>query len=355
MTNTLTNTSTLFSQHWGVYGHDWAVEHLRKSLINGRARQAYLILGAESIGKETLARAFAMAVNCTQPNIAHRPCGECSACRRIASGNYSDVFYSQTDNNLIKIEEIRRMTAQTALKPFEGRMRVAIFRDFDLARGQSQDAMLKTLEEPAATSMIILIARSRDAILPTITSRSQLLHLRPVPVKVVKDALDEEYRRLTASGVEVPIPVARTDTYTDLLAALSGGRIGWALNALRDPSILDQRRAALDLLEHCVNTTRVGRFAVADDLAKDRSALPPLLDLWLSYWRDLLLITEHSPTPITNIDRRESLDRLAHQVDARGALGALRATQHMIGLLATNANVRLALEIMFLDYPGLNR
>ena len=74
--------------HWNVYGHDWAVDHLRKSIAHGRVRHAYLIAGAESVGKEALARAFAMTLNCTNPTI--QPCGECSSCRRILSGLLSD-------------------------------------------------------------------------------------------------------------------------------------------------------------------------------------------------------------------------------------------------------------------------
>jgi len=68
------------THHWPVYGHDWAIEHLRKGIANGRTRHAYLIVGTESIGKETLARAFAMALNCTHADEAARPCGVCSAC-----------------------------------------------------------------------------------------------------------------------------------------------------------------------------------------------------------------------------------------------------------------------------------
>jgi DNA polymerase-3 subunit delta' len=328
-----------FSQTWGIYGHEWAVQHLRESLLSGRARQSYLIVGADSLGKETLARAFAMALNCLLPDTNDRPCGECSACKRIISGNYADVVYSQIDNNLLKIEEIRRVAGQIALKPFEGRHRVAIFREFDAAQPRSQDALLKTLEEPAATAVLILISRSLDAILPTIASRSQILHLRPLSTRYVHEVLMNH---------------GATASQAALLAALSGGRIGWALSALQDETLLEQRDGALDLLEQGLGQNRLGRFNIAEDLSKDKSALAPLLALWLSYWRDLVLICERSDISITNIDRSATLRKIAAAIQPQAAVKALRATQTMLNLLSTNANLRLALEVMFLDYPGLS-
>lgn len=323
--------------NWNVYGHDWAVDHLRKSMAYGRVRHAHLIAGAESVGKETLARAFAMALNCTNPDI--QPCGECSSCRRITSGNHPDVIYSEreSDTSPLKIEEIRSVTQRLALKPFEARYRIAILRDFDAAQPRAQDALLKTLEEPAPHAMMILLARSLDAILPTITSRSQVLHLRPAPVGLVYDVLREHY------------PV--DDAMAGLLARVSGGRIGWAIRALQQPELLEQRGMALDLLEQILSMNRAQRFEQANDLSKDKGALVTLLELWQTYWRDALLISTRSGIEPTNIDRAQALEQLAENYPAETMLAALNATRGTLQMLTTNANTRLALEVMFLDYP----
>lgn len=328
-----------FSQTWGMIGHEWAVDALRRSIQSGRARQAYLFVGAEGVGKETLARAFAMTLQCQHADPASRPCGECSACHRIISESYPDVMYSMRETATLKIDEIRRLSGQIAMKPFEGRHRIAIFRDFDTAMGVGQDALLKTLEEPAETGVLILLARSLAPILATITSRSQVFRLRPVAITTIRDAL-------IARGTD--------EKAAALLAALSGGRPGWALNALADSAVLEMRAAALDMLENLVKDTRAKRFAAAEDLAKDKDALRTLLELWLSYWRDLVLMSENSGTPITNIDRASALRALADHLSPEQALAALRATTGMLKLLDTNASARLGLEVMFLDYPGLS-
>lgn len=325
------------SDNWNVYGHDWAVDHLRKSIMHGRIRHAYLFVGAESVGKETLARAFAMTLNCTNPDV--QPCGECSSCRRILSGNHPDVLYTERDSETspLKIEEIRTAIQRLALKPFEARYRVAIFRDFDSAQPRAQDALLKTLEEPAPHAILMLLARSLEAILPTITSRSQVIHLRPAPAAEVFQVLAE------TRGMD--------EATATLLARASGGRIGWALRALDDPDLMAQRDQALNLLEEALSMNRARRFDLANDLSKDKAALLTLLELWQTYWRDALLLAAHCGVEPTNIDRAYALETLAARYPSESMLAALTATRGTLQTLTTNANTRLALEVMFLDYP----
>jgi DNA polymerase-3 subunit delta' len=334
------NASTL-THPWPVDGHDWAVEHLQKSMTHRRIRHAYLIVGPEGVGKETLARAFAMTLNCKHVDPALRPCGECSSCRRILSGNHPDVLYTQADANTgaLKIEEIRAMTGRIALKPFEGPYRVAIFRDFDHAQARAQDALLKTLEEPPSHAVLILLAPSIEMILPTITSRSQVIHLRPVSAQTINDVLIAKY----GAGEQM----------ASVLAHISGGRIGWALNALQNPEVLEQREQQLTILEEILQSNRAGRFNHAETLSKDKQALFPLLELWLTYWRDLLLTCEDSELAVSNYDHAPALEQLARYVTPEAALAALTATQTALQTLHTNASARLLLEVLFLDYPGL--
>lgn len=329
------------THHWPVYGHDWAVEHLRKALANNRVRHAYLITGTEAIGKETLARSFAMALNCTHEDESARPCGVCRSCKVIASGNHPDILYSELDSGTgaLKIEEIRSVAGRIALKPYEARYRIAIFRDFDHARPQAQDALLKTLEEPPPQALLILLAPSTESLLPTINSRSQVITLRPVAAEAIRQAL---IQHRSASFEQA-----------DLLARLSGGRIGWAIRALEDVSILEQRATALDLLEQAVGMNRAQRFDMAENLSKDKLALHPLLELWQTWWRDAVLLCQGSNNEPANLDRQAALEQVANQISLEEARTALQATRTLLGNLGVNLNLRLALEVMFLDYPGL--
>lgn len=342
MDNTGAVFSTMSSPHWNVYGHDWAVEYLRAGLRNNRTRQAYLITGTPSIGKTRFAQAFASALNCTHPDPEMRPCGECRSCRLMESGNHPDVLYSELDasTGALKIEVLRDVMRRLSLKPYDARYRIAIIGNFERARGQAQDAILKTLEEPPPYAVLILLANSMENTLATITSRCQTIYLRPVAADVIQTTLSERFGTIPEKAA--------------LLARLCGGRIGWAVSAAHDDAVMEQRSRALDLLEQMLTQSRRDRFALADSLSKDRdkSPLKSLLDLWQTYWRDLLLMSLGNPVKPVNVDRIETLERLSRVLQPDEIEKALKATQRAYGLLEnTNAAVRLLLEVLFLDYP----
>ncbi|MDD9957120.1 MAG: DNA polymerase III subunit delta' [Anaerolineaceae bacterium] len=325
---------------WPVIGHGHAVRRLRQGLQHGRLHHAWLITGAEGLGRATLALSFAMALNCHAEAPESRPCQVCSACRRIRNGNHPDLLQVQPEEGAaLRIDAIRDALRNLALKPWEGRRRVAIFRDFERAQPRAQDALLKTLEEPAPGAVLILVATSVRALLPTISSRCQQLALRPLP-------FDDLYGALLQRGA----PEERAT----LLARLSGGRVGWALRALEDAAMLEQRAEALDTLEACLDGDRAGRFALAEKLARrSRPELRLTLEQWQSLWRDLLLLARGSQVPPVNSDRGEALSRRARDLQADEIRVALVATRRLLANLRSNMQLRLALEVMLLDYPGL--
>lgn len=325
---------------WAIYGHDWAVDYLRKGMANDRIRQAYLITGAPNIGKNTLAHIFAMALNCEEPDVMNRPCYTCRNCKKIISGNHSDILYSDalSDTGIMKIETVRTISSRVAMKPYEGRYRIAIFHDFDRAQPRAQDALLKTLEEPPPHAIMILLATSREHILSTITSRSQVIQLRPVASRTIHDVLVNRYH------------VA--DDLASLLARISGGRIGWAIQAIDNPELLDQRTQALDLFETIIRANMAERFTLAGQLSGDKQALVSLLDLWLTYWRDLLFYLQGYDHQLCNIDRRVNIEQLGYDLEVESVISAIRATQTLLKNIGLQLNLRLALEVLFLDYPS---
>ena len=151
------------ADNWQIIGHEWAVDFLRRALMNGRQRHAYLVTGSPSLGKMKLALAFAMALNCQHEQLSQRPCYLCRSCTAIERGNDPDVIVAGGDAPL-KIDEIRNVSRLLALKPYGGRYRIAIFDDFHLVAPLAQDALLKTLEEPAAHAIIILLATSTERV-----------------------------------------------------------------------------------------------------------------------------------------------------------------------------------------------
>lgn len=334
---------------WPVVGHDWAVDHLRKALANRRVRHAYLITGTPQIGKSTLAHAFAMTLNCTHEDETARPCGVCPSCKWLVKGNHPDLLYAEHDANTgtLKINTVREIMRLLALKPYDARYRIAILEDFDRAQGQAQDALLKTLEEPSPQAVLLLVASRPEKLLSTITSRCQIIRLRPVATSITRQVLLDR-------GADPDM--------ADLLAGLSAGRIGWAIAALDNAAILEKRAGDLELLIEALAGNRKVRFNIAEQLdrhyRKGRDSQIEIMDVlqtWLSFLRDAMLLAMDSPVKPANTDHHVQLQQLVQRTNAESLEGALVATRKAISTLNnTNAQPRLALEVMLLDYPGLD-
>ncbi len=329
---------TATTQHnWDLIGHEWAVEMLSRRLANGREAHAYLITGLEGIGKSLLARRLAQAMNCVGDP---RPCRVCRSCDLTERLAHPDVLVVEPEGTSIKIAAMRDLQGFLAMRPFEARCRVVLLLDVDRATGPAMDALLKTLEEPPATGRLILTASSAGTLLPTIVSRCQVIPLRPVPASQIEAALIE---RQTLSH----------DTAA-ILARLSGGRPGWALAAAETPAILELRAATLESIQRVLHANRLARFAYAEQLAT-HSEREMLLNLWRTWWRDVVLLAEGSAVRPVNGDHGAVLQAAADRLGHEAARQALLTVHRTIALLTTtNVNSRLALEVMLLDMPYLD-
>lgn len=327
---------------WPIIGHDGAIDFLQRTLKSGRTRHAYLFIGPQDIGKRHLALTFAMALNCETEDSAV-PCQNCRCCQLIANESSPDLFFTKTSgsSDSLLVKEIRRVSAFLALQPYEMRHRIAILDHFERAAPIAQDALLKTLEEPPPYALLFLIARDEGSILPTILSRCQQLRLRPTAPALLAEHLISQFS-------------ASTDQ-AQMLAHISGGRPGWAIRALKDPTLLDTRITAITSLKTCLSQSRQQRFELAERLAKDKSTLEETLHWWQSYWRDVLLFSidaSHSPT---NWDQSDHLQALAKELNRGEILRSLRATRKLSDRLSINLNLRLAIEVLLLAYPRLPR
>jgi DNA polymerase III subunit delta' len=327
-----------------LIGHDWAVELLSAAIRHGRIGQAYLFTGPAQIGKTTLARTFAQALNCLSGDFASRPCGRCRACTLIAANRHPDVRLltgevSSRGKLTIKIDEIRALQHDLNLAAYEARWKVAILKQFDAATAGAANAFLKMLEEPPSKVILLLTANEASGVLPTITSRCRTLALRPLPVMTIQAALQKR-------GQMAP-EEAR------LLAHLADGRLGWAVQAAQEPRLLQERQDRLAGLHEALQSKRNGRFRLADRLARKPEELPQVLQTWLSWWRDLALLACGKPdsSAISNVDQEARLRELVAVWPANRIVAGLDKTGKTLTYLERNANTRLALENLLLSYP----
>jgi DNA polymerase-3 subunit delta' len=295
---------------------------------------AYLFVGPSQIGKRTLARLFAQSILCTQDGA---PCGACRACHLVSVGRHPDVHVIEPEGDRIKIDAVRSLLHTVALSPVEGPYRICLIARFDRATPSAANALLKTLEEPPDTVILLLTAERMEALLPTIVSRCQVVPLRAVPVARVVDALRDR-------GLD--------QQQAQLLGRLSQGRIGWAIAAAADGQVMEERETALAEIATLSHGTYTERFAWADQLSRHPERVNPVLEAMLSWWRDVLLLASGSRAPIANVDREPELAGWAREYGVAAASQALQALRATTWRLERNANLRLTLEVLALELPS---
>ena len=332
---------------WTVYGQDHLLKRIESTLKQRRQSHAYMLCGPPHVGKMALALNLTQALNCLEgPGV---PCGACNQCTRIANGHHADVRivtpgYSEegrSTRTVIGINDIKEALRRVSLNPYEGSTSVVIFDSAELMSDEAANALLKTLEEPPPQVMFLLLATNSESVLPTIRSRCQDMSLHPLSKDLMIEVLVTQYHATRAQAEQ--------------LFRLSRGCMGWAVGALQDPQILEQRQADLEKLQETLEAGLETRFTYANEVAtmfgKERGAAQELLALWLRWWRDLLLIKEGADTFLHNADHEDSLKNQASSLNTVEILQFINRLIQTMSSLDNNANPRLAMEVLMLNLP----
>lgn len=288
-----------------ITGHPLVLDLLRQAVRRGRMPQSLLFAGPEGVGKRAVAVALAQAVNCPVRLAAEGDdaCGRCPTCERIAAGRHSDVvFLEKGDEASIKIKALReRVLEVVGYRPFEAAYRVYVIDPADGMRWETQDALLKTLEEPPGAAILVLVSARPDMLLPTIQSRCRRVRFGPLA--------DADVVRVLTERLDVDPARAR------MLAAVAGGSVGRAMS--EDAGALDDdRTAAMALLTAARGDAIGARLKAATSMVqhgtkrRDRDALGARLALTSALLRDLTLLGTGQADGLSNSDLGSALENL---------------------------------------------
>lgn len=258
-----------------VVGHKDIINYIRSAVTENKVSHAYILNGERGSGKKMLASLFATTLLCEKQG--PDPCNECHSCRQAESGNHPDIIrVTHEKPNTISVEDIRRQVNEDIqIRPYQGPYKIYIIAEADLMTVQAQNALLKTIEEPPAYAVILLLAENAEALLPTITSRCVMLKLRNI-----RDTLIRKYLMET---MHVP------DYKADMCTAFAQGNMGRAIMLASSDHFNEIREEAVQLLKY-INEMDISEITKAiRKINTYKLEINDYLDIIMIWYRDVLL------------------------------------------------------------------
>jgi DNA polymerase III subunit delta' len=343
-----------------IIGHRRILTLLSRAVARETLPPSLLLAGTAGVGKRRTALALAATVNCLEPrtpadlsaearsakvDLERDACGECASCRRIARGVHADVVViAPGDTGTIKIEQVRDVIDRAGYRPFEGRRRVVIIDEADALVPAAQNALLKTLEEPPAASIFVLVSSLPDALLPTVQSRCPRLRFGPLAPGEIAAALMRDHG------------YAETDARA--AAADADGSIARAL-AAESADLTDARDAACRLLEQSARVADPARRldlvknlapSVKGTPAAEREQMAACLRALGSLLRDVgALATGGDRSVLANADLAAQLEPLTRNFDGDRSTRAYLAVDQALVALERNASPKIVADWLVLQ------
>ena len=355
----------------GIFGQPRVREFLRASIASGRVSHAYLFTGPAGSNKTAAAYAFAQAILCKDHG-----CRTCDDCRRIERRKHPDVhFYTPEGAQGYLIEQIREIVSGVSLAPIRAKGKVYILDRVDLLGVSAANAFLKTLEEPVEGVTFILLGRTREAVLPTIVSRCQVVPFRHIPAREAAGILSQK-TGVTPEQARIAIEACNGSITRAMTFAKSAERAEFRtriMEVLSNLPLSDERDVleyAAELIERAkapldnVRTQQSEELAEsADFLTKTalkqielrhkralsmatRESLNQTTSIIRSWLRDVLMIASGTPDLIVNIDQREVLQRVAQKVTPASIMSALREAYKTDETLSYNVSPETCLDVL---------
>ena len=318
-----------------VVGHKDILKYISSAVENNRVSHAYILNGERGSGKRMLANLFATTLLCESGN--SEPCGKCHSCRQAESGNHPDIIrVTHEKPNSISVDDIRTQVNNTVdIKPYQGPYKVYIIPQADLMTPQAQNAILKTIEEPPAYAVFLLLTENAEMLLPTINSRCVMLKLRNI-----KDTLIRKY---LMENLEIP------DYKADMCTAFAQGNVGRAIMLANSEHFNEIREEAVQLLKHIHDMELREIVAAVKNISVYKLEITDYLDIIMIWYRDVLLYKATKEIDkVVFKDQLQSIKEQARKSSYEGIELILESLEKAKARLKANVNFDLVMELLFL-------
>ena len=335
-----------------IIGHEQLIAHLQSAIVMDKVSHAYIINGPKDSGKMMLAQAFAMALQCEtsirnreratgrpeeklSPEILAEPCLECHSCKQALGNNQPDIIYLTHEKpNTISVADIReQINHDIEIKPYSSKYKVYIVDEAEKMNQQAQNALLKTIEEPPAYAVILLLTTNADAFLPTIRSRCVMLDVKPVN--------DEKIREFLMKQRQIP------DYKAEVCAAFARGNVGRAVALASSERFNELKDVTVSLLRRLGDIRRYDILQEIKPLNDFKDDIREFFDLVLFWYRDVLLY-KAAGSEEQLIFREQALEirRQAEKSTYHGLQQILEAIETADRRIRANVNFDLTMELL---------
>ena len=318
-----------------ILGHEQIISHLQNAITTDKVSHAYIINGPDKSGKRMLAEAFAAALQCEEKGC--EACGTCHSCKQAEGRNQPDIIYVGHEKpNTISVDDIRtQVNNDIVIKPYGSRYKVYIVDEAEKMNVQAQNALLKTIEEPPAYAVILLLTTNADAFLPTILSRCVTLNIKAVP--------DEQIKKFLMRRYQVP------DYQADVCVAFAQGNVGKAIQLASSEDFNELKAATLQLMKRVKEIDLYEMTEAVRQIGEYKLQINDYFDLMMIWYRDVLMFKATGDVnSLIFKDEVYDIKRQAEKSSYNGIERILRALEKAQVRLGANVNFDLVIELLLL-------
>ena len=318
-----------------IVGHEQIIAHLQNAIEMEKVSHAYIINGPKESGKMMLAEAFAMALQCEKGGTDG--CQECHSCRQAMSHNQPDIIYvSHEKPGIIGVDDIReQLNNDIVIKPYSSKYKIYIIDEAEKMNPQAQNALLKTIEEPPAYGIILLLTTNADKFLPTIRSRCITLDIKAVKDETIRSFLLENYH----------IP----DYYADVCTAFAQGNVGKAIQLVTSDDFNELKAAVIQLMKRLNDIDFYEMGVAVKQISEFKLQIEDYFDLMMIWFRDVLYFkATNDVNGIIFKDEAYEIKNQAAQRSYHGIEEILEALQKAKVRTQANVNFDLVIELLLL-------
>lgn len=319
-----------------VVGHEQIIEHLISAVEHDMVSHAYIFHGDDGIGKTALAKGFAKLLQCEAGH--GDSCDMCHSCKQVESGNQPDIKWitHEKSKTSLGVDEIReQLNGDIQVKPYSGKYKIYIIEDAEKMTQQAQNALLKTIEEPPAYGIILLLTNSMDALLPTIKSRCVTLNVKPATFGQTTEFLMERY--------QIPDYKAR------VCAAFAQGNIGKAVRMAKLEDFGAMQEEVLHILKNVDDMEVYEIMDAVKNLAEYKIDIYDAIDMMMVWFRDILMLKITKDLNLLIFaDEYPALNKRAKKSSFAGLDLIIKELEKAKVRLHANVNFDTAMELMLL-------